>query len=145
MCFKLLNAHCFSYVDCCGKQAEHWDKVIYIRLAIVPCPDGKYSQCTSGFGKWLVERKEKRKFGTAETRTCLLWVKVQHINSSDTGADSQIRLKKFGNISFFYKSKYVPQKHLVQVNWIFMIFISNVRGAWLWRFNNDKIRNILSY
>ena len=26
-------------------------KVIYIRLAIVACPDGKHSQNTSGFGK----------------------------------------------------------------------------------------------
>ena len=49
-------------------------KVIYIRLAIVACPDGKRSQYTSGFGKWLVERKVKRKFSTAEFHTWLLWV-----------------------------------------------------------------------
>ena len=75
-------------------------KVIYIRLAIVACPDGKHSQNTSGFGKWLVERKEKRKFGRAEFRTCLLWVEVKCINSSATEADSHTKLKNL-EISVF--------------------------------------------
>ena len=33
-----------------------------------------------------------------------------------TGAYIQLGLKKFANFRFFDKSKYVPQKHLVQVN-----------------------------
>ena len=107
------------------KKIEKY-KVIYIRLAIVACPDGKHSQNTSGFGKWLVERKEKRNYGRAKFRIWLVWVKVKHVNSLATGAYIQIRLNKFANFHFFDKSKYVPQKHLVQVNWIFMIFISNL-------------------
>ena len=66
------------------------DKVIYIRLAIVACPDGKRSQYTSGFGKWLVERKVKRKFDCAEIRTWLIWVSIRSINSSATGTVMQI-------------------------------------------------------
>ena len=44
-------------------------KVIYIRLAIVACPDGKRSQYTTGFGKRLVEMKVKRKSCSAKIHT----------------------------------------------------------------------------
>ena len=59
----------------------------------------------------------KRKFGSAEIRTRLNWVKVKRIISSATEAVTYKYFCEIGQFVFAgFLKKYVPQKHLVQVN-----------------------------
>ena len=88
-------------------------KVIYIRLAIVACPDGKRSQYTSGFGKRLVSEK----------KICLSQDSyLTHLGESrlpyqfDHG-DCDANINEFANWVFAgFLKKYMPQKHLVHIN-----------------------------
>ena len=58
----------------------------------------------------------KRKFACAKIRTWLIWIRVNRLISSATGTVFQEK-NEFAE-SFFasFLKKYMPQKHLVQVN-----------------------------